>query len=310
MAWAEIRIGVSREDTTVAEEALEALGALAITLEDDADNPVLEPDPGATPLWPTVQVRGLFEAGVDRDVVVAGLQSVPGADRPQNLRWRDVGDQDWERAWLDRFEPMQFGRHVWIVPTGMSLPDDAHHDEEIVEIRLDPGLAFGTGTHPTTALCLEWIDGHDFEGTTVVDYGCGSGILAIAAALKGARKVLCVDTDPQALLATGENSRRNAISERVETFLPDEFPAGAPASDVVLANILAGPLIERAPVISGLTRPGGHIVLSGILQEQAEDVAEAWSPFAETTRRTGQDGWVRLDLVRKSGRPPPGGAEP
>lgn len=195
MPWSEVLISVSREVAGLAEEALEELGALAITLEDDEDNPVLEPGPGATPLWPTVQVSGLFEADMPRSHVIDGLQSVPGGERPGNIRWRVVDDQDWERAWMDRFQPMRFGRRLWIVPTGMSIPHEAGN----IEIRLDPGLAFGTGTHPTTALCLEWLDGQDLPGTHLVDYGCGSGILGIAGALQGAARIAAVDNDPQAL---------------------------------------------------------------------------------------------------------------
>ena len=282
-------ISVSREAAETAGQALEKLGALAITLEDDEDNPVLEPGPGATPLWPTVHVRGLFELDVNRPFIVDGLQSVPGADRPGNLRWREVGDQDWERAWMDRFQPMRFGRKLWIVPTGMEIP----FDPENIEIRLDPGLAFGTGTHPTTALCLEWLDGQKVSGEHVVDYGCGSGILGIAAALKGAARVDGVDNDTQALDATRDNAKRNGVSARVEAFLPEDFSvAGA---DVVMANILAGPLVELSQAILNILRPGGKLVLSGILEEQAVQLVETYRDSMNVINVTVQDGWVRLD---------------
>ena len=282
-------VSVSREAAEAAECALEELGALAITLEDDEDNPVLEPGPGATPLWPTVHVRGLFESGVQRPFIVDGLQSVPGAARPGNIRWREVGDQDWERAWMDRFQPMRFGRNLWIVPTGMEIPHDLGH----IEIRLDPGLAFGTGTHPTTALCLEWLDGQDMNGAHVVDFGCGSGILGIAAALKGATRVDGVDNDPQALDATRDNAARNGVSARVEAFLPEEFSmAGA---DVVMANILAGPLVELSQTLLNILRPGGKLVLSGILEEQAAQLVGTYTEGMKDIKVTTQDGWVRLD---------------
>ena len=250
---------------------------------------MLEPGPGATPLWPTVHVRGLFESDVNRPFIVDGLQSVPGADRPGNLRWREVGDQDWERAWMDRFQPMRFGRKLWIVPTGMEIP----FDPENIEIRLDPGLAFGTGTHPTTALCLEWLDGQKVSGEHVVDYGCGSGILGIAAALKGAARVDGVDNDTQALDATRDNAKRNGVSARVEAFLPEDFSvAGA---DVVMANILAGPLVELSQAILNILRPGGKLVLSGILEEQAVQLVETYRDSMNVINVTVQDGWVRLD---------------
>lgn len=285
-------ISVSREAAGAAELALEELGALAITLQDDEDNPVLEPGPGATPLWPTVQVRGLFESGVRRPFVIDGLQSVPGAARPGNIRWREVGDQDWERAWMDRFQPMQFGRHLWIVPTGMEIP----FDPENIEILLDPGLAFGTGTHPTTALCLDWLDEQDVSGAHVVDYGCGSGILGIAAALKGAARIDAVDNDPQALESTRDNAGRNGISSRVSVFLPEEF--SETGADIVMANILAGPLVELSQDLLNILRPGGKLVLSGILEEQAEQLVEAYRNSMNELKVTVRDGWVRLDGER------------
>jgi len=297
MAWTEVSIGVTRQAAAQAELILEQLGALAVTLEDGEDNPVLEPGPGETPLWPSVQVRGLFEAGVDRGRVMTVLQAVPGAERPGNLRWHEVGDQDWVRAWMDRFEPMRFGRNLWIVPGGMSLPKHAKpQDPGHTEIKLDPGLAFGTGTHPTTALCLEWLDGQDLNGQVVVDYGCGSGILGIAAALKGARQVICVDNDPQALEATASNAARNGIADLIHCRMPDSFrptPAG-----VVLANILAAPLIRLAPVISSCAASNGRIVLSGLLEEQVESVVTAYRGECRENHVEILDGWARVELQR------------
>ncbi|MEE4216076.1 MAG: 50S ribosomal protein L11 methyltransferase [Xanthomonadales bacterium] len=292
MSWTEVCISVTRRSTAVAELAMEQLGALAVTLQDDEDHPVLEPGPGETPLWPAVHVRGLFAAGVDRQRVLAALQTVPGAERPGNIRWREVGDQDWVRAWMDRFKPMQFGRRLWIVPSGMSIP----FEPENIEIHLDPGLAFGTGTHPTTALCLEWLDGQDVAGLQVVDYGCGSGILAIAASLKGARRVYCVDNDPQALEASASNAARNRVGGVIRCLAPAGFTAQG--SDVVLANILAGPLIELAPVISGCARSGARIVLSGLLEEQVEEVLAAYLPACQRSEVSTRDGWARVVLLK------------
>mgnify|MGYP001557231907 FL=1 len=292
MTWLEVCLSVDREHVATAERCLETIGALAVTLEDEADQPVLEPAPGETPLWPTVQLRGLFESGVDRERVLTGLAEVPGAERPGSVRWREVGDRDWTRAWMDRFQPMRFGKHLWIVPTGMSIePDPAN-----IEVRLDPGLAFGTGTHPTTSLCLQWLDQHDVTGLHVVDYGCGSGILALAAALKGAVCVDGVDNDPQALEATAVNAGRNGVANRVSACLPDDF--GAHGVDIVLANIRAGPLIELAPQISACVKPGGRIILSGLLAEQVDAVVAGDVSSCEVEETVTLDGWARVVLLR------------
>jgi len=290
--WLEVSLRVNREAVPAAEAALESVGALSVTLQDDADVPVLEPGPGSTPLWPVVQVRGLFEDTVNRLAIIEGLQGVFGADRPDRVQWREIGDEDWERVWMDSFQPMRFGRRLWVVPSGMAIPPAPQQ----VEIRLDPGLAFGTGTHPTTALCLSWLDGQEMAGKHVVDYGCGSGILAIAAALLGAARVDCVDNDPQALESTAANAERNDVGQRVSCWLPERF--GGDPADVLLANILAGPLIELAPRLAGCVVPGGDIVLSGLLEEQAEQVAAAYRSACEVISSAVLDGWVRLDLRR------------
>jgi ribosomal protein L11 methyltransferase len=294
MPWSEVSVSVMRERAPLAELVLEQQGALAVTFEDALENvggrPVLEPGPGATPLWPSVHVRGLFEADAARDHITRALQFVPGVSRPDLIRWREVGDQVWERAWMDLFQPMKFGDHLWIVPTGMEIP----YDENNIEIRLDPGLAFGTGTHPTTALCLEWLDGQDVTGKRVVDYGCGSGILGIAAALKGAERLVCVDNDPQALEATLENAARNSVTDVVQCLGPEAYSENS--ADFVLANILAGPLVELAPVLLGSVKPGGSIVLSGILEEQAGMVANAYRADCHKICRHELEGWVRLTI--------------
>jgi len=287
-SWAEVSLSIPRERVAVVEAALQELGALAVTLVDQADQPVLEPAVGATPLWPVVQVRGLFSATAGRGEVSLALLHVAGLERPDALVWRDIADQAWERAWMDRFHPMQFGRRLWIVPTGMEAPAD----EQALLLHLDPGLAFGTGTHPTTAMCLEWIDGREFAGSMVVDYGCGSGVLGIACALKGAREVVCVDNDPQALEATAANAARNGVRGRIRCETPKTFRENR--ADVVLANILAGPLIELAPLLQGSLRSGGDIVLSGILQEQAPAVAQAYRNGCGDLEICEQEGWVRL----------------
>ena len=294
MNWLQLIIPTDEANADKISDALLEHGAVSVTLQDMQDQPVLEPVPGETPLWPTVQLRGLFEAEADRGRIIEGLEAVPDVQRPGNIRWREVGDRDWERAWMDRFRPMRFGRRLWIVPTGMAIP----HDLENIEIRLDPGLAFGTGTHPTTALCLEWLDSRTLNDAKVVDYGCGSGILAIAAALKGAAHVDCVDNDPQALEATAANAGRNGVAGAIRGFDPESFTAQG--ADIVLANILAGPLIDLAPVISGCARAGGRIVLSGVLEEQVELVVAAYRPVCGTVEIEVLEGWARVVLEKGS----------
>lgn len=288
IAWVEVSLSIPRKRAAAVEAALQELGAVAVTLLDSADQPVLEPAPGAAPLWPVVQMRGLFPAAVQRAEVSLALLKVCGFDQPQELAWRDVADQVWERAWMDQFRPMQFGKRLWIVPSGM----DAPADEQAILLRLDPGLAFGTGTHPTTALCLHWIDGQEFAGRRVVDYGCGSGVLGIASALKGAERVICVDNDPQALEATAANAARNNVSARIVCQPPEAYREKR--VDVLLANILAAPLIELAPVLMASLRSGGHIVLSGILEEQAQAVAQSYRHYCGDMNVTTQEGWARL----------------
>ena len=292
MAWAEIRLSITRDHLAAAEAALEEYGALAVTLMDDADHPVLEPAPGTAPLWPVVGVRGLFPLDVGRADLLRALLELPGVVRPQAVAWREVADQAWERAWMDRFAPMQFGQNLWIVPSGMPAPP---HDQAVI-LRLDPGLAFGTGTHPTTALCLQWMDQHDFADQQVLDYGCGSGVLGLAAALKGAARVVCVDNDPQALEATAANAERNHCSDRIECRTPRQhlLAPSARGFEVVLANILAGPLIELAPCLADNLAPGGQIVLSGILAEQAAAVAAAYAGYCGPMAVAHCDGWARL----------------
>ena len=280
-----------RENTEAAEDALWALGALAVTLKDARDQPLHEPGPGETPLWESTVVEALLPDNIEAEQALLALAAAQVISSPADAHFETLLEQDWERAWMDRFKPIRFGRSIWICPSHVE-PDPGWE----VVVRLDPGLAFGTGTHPTTALCLEWMDGVDFRDRTVVDYGCGSGVLGVAAALKDARRVFAVDHDPQALTATRDNAARNAVSERIETALPGEFTDAR--ADVVLANILAGPLIELAERIACLVRPGGSLVLSGILDEQADDVEKAYQPLIGNAARVSREGWVRLDFQR------------
>jgi len=290
MSWLELSVRVSRQNATLVESLLQNEPVLALTLTDDADDPVLEPGVGETPLWPSVLVTALFSGDTPIEPLTRLLSLLPGVDRPQQVNFRKFEDQHWERAWLDRFKPMRFGSGLWIVPGNQEIPPDAVH-----VLRLDPGLAFGTGTHPTTRLCLQWMDDHDFRGQTVVDYGCGSGVLGIVAAIKGAARVICVDNDPQALVATRDNALRNDVADNIHVMMPAEFKADP--VDVILANILAGPLIDLAPVLLASLRPGGSLVLSGILEEQAEEVESTYRHHPGDLVTMVDDGWVRLSTL-------------
>jgi ribosomal protein L11 methyltransferase len=270
-----------------AEEACFAAGALSVTLSDAADDPVLEPAPGTTPLWRQVRLSALFPVETDAAAVTAQLASTLGLPRPQ-VTHETLADRPWEREWLKDFRPMRFGRRLWICPGGQPAPDP-----EAAVLELDPGLAFGTGTHPTTALCLEWLDGAGVEGSTVLDYGCGSGVLALAALRLGAASACAVDIDPQALLATSENAARNSLESRLTVMPAGELVAGE--WDVVLANILAGPLVQLAPVLARHARPGGAIVLAGMLEDQAEGVAQAYRPWFHMRMFAKRDGWAVLE---------------
>ncbi|UYK84548.1 50S ribosomal protein L11 methyltransferase [Xanthomonas sacchari] len=287
------------------ETALEDVGALAVTLLDaDADTSneraILEPGVGETPLWGTLVLTALFPEEQDALVLLAALEAFdPGLDWTQ-ATFRKVDDQDWERAWLDQFQPMRFGARTFIVPWNHELPEDASGADAAV-VRLDPGLAFGSGTHPTTALCLRWLDALATDGVLaqarVLDFGCGSGILALAALKLGAAAAVGVDNDPQALLASHDNAERNAVDERLAVYLPADEPAAT--YPVVVANILASALDALAPTLAARVAPGGRIALSGILHGQEQELLQRYAPwFAQL--RTEQDGdWMRIDGVRR-----------
>lgn len=297
MAFLQIILPLGAADPAPYEDALLDAGASCITLEDEGDDPVLEPLPGTTPLWPRVRIKALFDATVDGEQVLSQLRTQ--FDQPLvEAQLEHLADRAWEREWLKDFRPMRFGERLWICPGGMSLPEDLPAQPTPVVIELDPGLAFGTGTHPTTALCLQWLDQQPPTGLEVIDYGCGSGILAIAAARLHASSVLAVDIDPQALLATDENAQRNGVQQQIKAQLVAD--AQLQPVDVLLANILAGPLQQLAGELSALVRPGGHLVLSGILREQADAVSDAYRPWFDMDPPATQDDWVRLTGVRRA----------
>jgi ribosomal protein L11 methyltransferase len=288
MPWLQFSVTAPQAQAPLLELLFENLGALSITLGDAADEPILEPDPGEQRLWTHTRVSALFDAERNADALGATLRQALPAEIAPSLSLERLGDRAWERAWMDGFHPMRFGDRLWVCPSGMQV--DA---ADALVLDLDPGLAFGTGTHPTTALCLEWLDRHPPADRQVLDYGCGSGILALAALRLGAAAAIGVDHDPQALEASRENARRNGLAERLRVFLPGDEPR-VPA-DLLLANILAAPLIDLAAELARRVRPGGAILLSGILQEQAEAVAAAYRPWFELAPPARRDEWVRIN---------------
>lgn len=291
MPFLQLTLDIATADPEPFEDALFELGALSVTLEDAADDPVLEPAPGETPLWPTRVVKALFEASTARDAVSQSLAlALPGAPSP---RFEAIADKAWEREWLKDFKPMRFGRRLWVCPGGLPVGDP-----EAVRIELDPGLAFGTGTHPTTALCLDWLDGRDLRGLEVVDYGCGSGILAIAALKLGAARVRAIDIDPQALIATRDNAQRNHIETGLA--VSDDPGPGDRSCDLLVANILAGPLVELAPRFAAALRTGGELALSGILAGQAQTVTAAYQPWFDIALSATREGWALLGGRRRA----------
>lgn len=290
MDWLTLSIEVPRQQAEPAEEALAASGALSVTLSDAGDEPVLETAPGETPLWSRVRLTGLYERDTDPEAVRLALAAALG-ERAVSVEGSVLADREWARAWMDRFGPMRFGERLWIVPREAPAP----RGEGIV-LRLDPGLAFGTGTHATTALCLEWLDAAGLDGARVVDYGCGSGILGIAAARLGAGAVWCVDHDAQALRATRDNASDNDVAERIQVFAPSELPVVQ--ADVVLANILFKPLLELAPLFARLLAPGGRLVMSGVLEAQVPELLEAYRADFGGFETAVRDGWSRVAAQR------------
>lgn len=298
MPWLELALTLRAEQQPRVEEALDDLGALSITLRDaDAQTPdeqaIFEPGVGELPLWPTITLDALFNADTDRRGLVEALGELLPWLEPDQLAFREVADEDWERAWMDQFQPMPFGRRLWIYPWNIEPPADP----DLVVVRLDPGLAFGSGTHPTTALCLEWLDGLQLAGTRVIDYGCGSGILAIAALKLGAATAIGVDNDPQALLASKDNAERNGVAERLAVFLPGQESA-APA-DVFVANILAGPLAELAPTFAAACKPGAPFAISGILAGQQDELLARYGEWFDGLRVDTREDWVRISGHRR-----------
>ena len=305
MPYLQLSLPCSEDQQPRVERALEDVGALAVTLQDahlDAadEQAIFEPGVGEIPLWREMTLTALFDADTDALLLLAALEAFdPGLDWTQ-VRFEKVEDQDWERAWLDQFQPMRFGTRTWIVPWNHDLPDEANAEDAAI-VRLDPGLAFGSGTHPTTALCLQWLDElaarGELQGREVLDFGCGSGILALAALKLGAARAVGVDNDPQALIATADNGERNGVG--IDVFMPqDEPPATYP---VVVANILAVALDALAETLAARTEPGGRIAMSGILAGQEDELLQRYAAWFDELRVARQDDWIRLDGIRIDG---------
>ena len=288
--WLQLVCQSTKEFEADISEAAENLGAASITLSDAADVPVLEPLPNETPLWDEIIITALFRG--EQASLLEALKNELTKNKQlwkiSNIHQETLKDQQWERVWMDDFHPMQFGKNLWIYPSWSEIPDD-----KSIKIKLDPGLAFGTGTHPTTAMCLEWLDENPPKNLDVVDFGCGSGILAIAAIKLGARQVLATDLDPQALTATQGNQANNDISkEQVLCYLPDDMPTTK--ADLMLANILCGPLISLAPELCDSTKQGGTVVLSGVLKEQQDLLAETYKQYCHNIQFASSGDWVRM----------------
>jgi ribosomal protein L11 methyltransferase len=305
MPFLELTLRCRESEQPRYETALDDVGALAVTLLDaDADTSneraILEPGVGETPLWNDVLLSALFPGDADALVLLAALEAFDPALDWSQARLRTVEDQDWERAWMDQYVPLQFGRRTWIVPWNQPLPDGADASDAAV-VRLDPGLAFGSGTHPTTSLCLQWLDALAgagvLRGARVLDFGCGSGILALAALKLGAAHAVGVDNDPQALLATHDNAERNGVAAQLDVFLPGEEPIAR--YPVVVANILATALDALAETLASRVAPGGRIALSGILEGQQAPLLERYGAWFDELRVACEGDWIRIDGRRR-----------
>jgi ribosomal protein L11 methyltransferase len=287
-----LKLRVAAADVATAEALLELAGAASLSLGDAADDPILEPAPGETPLWPDVEIRALFPPSTDLAAIRALLER--SCASAHAFAFGELDDDEWRAAAQRGIPARGFGKRLWLAPA-----DDPRVPLGLVGVKLHMGLAFGTGEHPTTALCLEWLDAALERGATVLDYGCGSGVLAIAALALGASRAWAIDNDQQALIATRDNARLNGCEARIEVCAPESLPALR--VDVVLANILAGPLVSLAPELARVVVPGGSVVLSGILTRQAPMVAAEYEPWFEQIATHDRDGWTRIDARRRRG---------
>ena len=291
MPWLEIHINTRREDAVRYEYALIKAEALSVTLQDNADQPIFEPALGETPLWNETRVVGLFDAEVDTREIEEKLKIRDDV----SFKWHIVEDKDWEREWMDNYHPIQCTENLWICPSWCSPPFP-----EATNLILDPGLAFGTGTHPTTFLCLQWLAEQALQDFHVIDYGCGSGILGVCSLLLGAKQVTGIDIDPQALIASRDNTLRNGLSiAQFPVFLPEHIKTQSLTADLLIANILAGPLVELTTTLIALLKPGGKLCLSGILAEQEALIKKAYASDINFEPSAEKEGWIRLSGTKR-----------
>ena len=293
MSWLEYSIQTDKGHAEQTELAMTNAGALSVTVTDAADQPILEPAPGDTPVWDDLIITGLFERPPLSQQTLMQLAQDAGLPSTDPINVTELAEQQWTRTWMDHFKPMSFGQRLWVCPHDMQAPDP-----DAINLRLDPGLAFGTGTHPTTELCLRWLDGHINHQQSLLDYGCGSGILAIAALLLGVPRAWAIDNDEQALIASRDNAANNHVADRITTLLPEQLAADATV-DVCVANILAAPLMSLASHLANRVNTNGQIVLSGILVEQAEEVSKHYQPWFIMKEAVSKDGWVLLQGQRR-----------
>lgn len=298
MNWLQFHITVQQSQVEICESLLLSLGAVSVTLDDAEDQALLEPLPGETPLWDKVIVTGIFQQEDDQPLDADALcQFIASQIEHTAIRSEVIEDQAWERAWMDYYEPIQVADNLWIVPEWLEAPNP-----EVTNIKLDPGLAFGTGNHASTFLCLQWLAGLDLKDKVVIDYGCGSGILGVAALLLGAKYVYATDIDPQAVLATKQNAELNGVADRLWVGLPEEFEAHyQDKTEILVANILAKPLMMLVETFYNLTVPNAQIALAGLIEEQIEDVKAAYAPYFEITgQQMREENWCRLSGHRKA----------
>lgn len=288
MKWYQLSIITEFNNLEQVENIMMEAGAQAVSIADADNQTVIEPSPVAAIPWKLIRVTGLFDENKDMDAIKNSIQSSPGLATSPDFYLESVEGRDWVSIWMENFKPIRFGKRLWVVPEWCAPPDPS-----AINILINPGQAFGTGTHPTTALCLEWIAGANLQGLDVIDYGCGSGILAIAMEKSGAGRVWAVDNDPQAIIVTGENINMNKCSPRISTATPESV--NGLKADVVIANILANPLIALAPTFAGLIHQGGAVILSGILDEQADEVKRAYEPWFEIIQCINRENWILME---------------
>jgi len=292
MAWIQIRIPATKTTADAISDYLVEAGSASVTFMDSDNNPVYEPKPGEVIFWAQTTIIGLFDASHDMQLVIDHLQEKPELKDNFNYKIEQLEDKDWEREWMENFHPIKFGERLWICPSWRDVPDPS-----AVNVMLDPGLAFGTGTHATTSLCLKWLESLDLTDKTVVDFGCGSGILGIAAIKLGAKRVIGIDIDQQALDASLDNAQRNGVKDQLEVYLPENQPEFK--ADVVVANILAAPLRELHQVILGLGKSGAEFALSGILEDQAQSVCDVYQTLCDLAPVEIDGEWVRVSGIKK-----------